>query len=122
MELAVFVLPIVLHLPVVDLLENYLPNASLYAREGYDCGGVVCGHNIDAWLSPSATGTAPEGLSSTGDWALNALWTYTGLPAISLPSGKGDGNLPYGLQITGRLGKDEELLRFAKCIEIVLNS
>ena len=75
---------------------------------------------IDAWLTPAATGTAPKGFATTGDWAMNALWTYTGLPAITLPSGTGESNLPYGLQIVARLGCDEELLRFAEEIEQVL--
>lgn len=95
---------------------------ALAAQRQAEMVALMENEDIDAWLSPSATGTAPAGLSSTGDWALNALWTYTGLPAISLPSGKGEGNLPYGFQITARLGKDEELLRFARGVEAALQT
>ncbi len=87
---------------------------ALAAERQAEMGALMEAEGIDAWLSPSATGTAPEGLGNTGDWAMNALWTYTGLPAISLPSGRGEGNLPYGLQIVARLGQDEELLHFSE--------
>jgi Asp-tRNA(Asn)/Glu-tRNA(Gln) amidotransferase A subunit family amidase len=45
-------------------------------------------HDIDLWISPAATGTAPEGLASTGDPAMNLPWTHAGMPTITIPSGK----------------------------------
>ncbi|MEM7428767.1 MAG: amidase [Pseudomonadota bacterium] len=94
---------------------------SLAARRQQDMAVLMEAEGIDAWLCPAATCTAPEGLSFTGDWAMNALWTYTGLPAISLPSGTGDGNLPYGLQVVARHGQDEELLQLARQISANLD-
>ena len=71
-------------------------------------------HGIDAWVSPSATGTAPEGLASTGDPAMNLPWTHAGVPAVSLPAGLAANGLPFGLQITARFGVDEALLAWAE--------
>jgi Asp-tRNA(Asn)/Glu-tRNA(Gln) amidotransferase A subunit family amidase len=63
----------------------------------------------DAVLTPAATGPAPEGLSSTGTPVFNFLWTYLGLPAISLPL-LNVGGLPIGVQLVGRKGEDGKLL------------
>jgi Asp-tRNA(Asn)/Glu-tRNA(Gln) amidotransferase A subunit family amidase len=75
---------------------------------------------IDLWASPAATGPAPRGLSSTGDPALNKIWTYAGMPAITLPAGRSRGVLPLGLQLCARFGDDERLLAWAEAIESVL--
>ncbi|MCF7848244.1 MAG: hypothetical protein K9M45_05280 [Kiritimatiellales bacterium] len=67
-----------MQLPVVDLLENYLPNAGTYAREGFGCGGVVCGHNIDAWLAPSRRGATPAAAQWVGGfgWLSRHVWEH----------------------------------------------
>jgi aspartyl-tRNA(Asn)/glutamyl-tRNA(Gln) amidotransferase subunit A len=44
----------------------------------------------------------------------------TGAPAISLPNGVIADNLPIGLQIMADVGKDVELMAFAKQIEPIL--
>lgn len=75
---------------------------------------------IDLWLSPSAPGTAPRGLESTGDPAMNLPWTHAGLPTISLPSGISEQALPFGVQVTADWGVDEFLLAHAPFIESVL--
>jgi Asp-tRNA(Asn)/Glu-tRNA(Gln) amidotransferase A subunit family amidase len=67
----------------------------------------------DAILTPAATGPAPEGLSSTGTPVFNFLWTYLGLPAISLPL-LNVGGLPLGVQLVGRKGEDGKLLLAAQ--------
>ena len=71
---------------------------------------------IDAWVSPVAPDLAPEGIGSTGDFRMNAIWSYTGLPIITIPTGIGDRNLPYSIQIVGRFGQDETLLKIAQHI------
>jgi Asp-tRNA(Asn)/Glu-tRNA(Gln) amidotransferase A subunit family amidase len=74
-----------------------------------------------AWLSPSAFGTAPEGLLSTGSPAMNLPWTYAGLPAVNVPLGSDEKGLPYGLQVAGRFGEDRETVETAAYVEAALS-
>jgi amidase len=67
-----------------------------------------------------APGEAPEGLANTGDAVFNSLWTQTGLPAITMPSGRGPRGLPLGLQVVGRYREDERALQVASWCEAVL--
>ncbi|MEX0628296.1 MAG: amidase, partial [Cucumibacter sp.] len=69
---------------------------------------------FDAILTPAAPGPAPEGLASTGSPIFNSLWSFCGLPAITLPLLLAGNGLPMGVQIVGpRLG-DGKLLRTAR--------
>ena len=70
--------------------------------------------HYDAIVTPAALGTAPRGLSSTGDPLLATLWTYCGLPALSLPVARGEKGLPLGIQLVGARGDDARLLRTAR--------
>ncbi|MEM9783046.1 MAG: amidase [Pseudomonadota bacterium] len=67
----------------------------------------------DALLTPATTGEAP-GRDSTGDPAFCSLWSFTGLPAVTLPLMAGPGGLPYGVQLVGPHGDDARLLRTAR--------
>ena len=69
--------------------------------------------NYDAILTPAAPGPALSGLGSTGSPMFNALWTYLGMPCISLPLLEVSG-MPLGLQLVGGRGQDGALLRTAK--------
>ena len=73
-------------------------------------------HALDAWIAPVAPDLAPEGLATTGDFRMNAIWSYTGLPVITFPTGTKDPNLPYSVQIIGRFGQDEALLNISRFI------
>lgn len=77
-------------------------------------------HALDLWVSPSATGPAPEGLDSTGDPIMNLPWTHSGLPTVNLPSGYDAAGLPYGLQVAGRWYEDEMLLEWCAELETVV--
>jgi Asp-tRNA(Asn)/Glu-tRNA(Gln) amidotransferase A subunit family amidase len=68
----------------------------------------------DAFITPAAAGTAPEGLASTGDPAFCTLWTLCGMPALSLPLMQGEGGLPLGVQLVGPRGSDARLLRTSR--------
>ncbi|MBI3155161.1 MAG: amidase [Burkholderiales bacterium] len=68
---------------------------------------------FDALLTPATLGTAPAGLASTGDPIMCTLWSFLGLPALSLPLLRGAGGLPIGVQLVGRHGDDARLLRCA---------
>ncbi len=70
--------------------------------------------HYDAILTPAALGTAPVGLTSTGDSVMCVLWTATGLPAVTLPLLKGANGLPIGVQLVGRRDDDARLLRTAR--------
>ncbi|MGR8947090.1 MAG: amidase [Gammaproteobacteria bacterium] len=65
-------------------------------------------------LTPSALGTAPAGLGATGDPIFNRVWTFARVPCINLPIGRGDENLPIGVQFVGGLNKDADLLANTK--------
>ena len=85
-----------------------------------ELGDLMADAGIDAWAAPAATGVAPEGLAWTGDYAMNGVWTYGGLPSVTLPSGTNDAGLPYGLQLAGAFGADEALLATARRIETLM--
>ena len=68
----------------------------------------------DAILTPSAAGTAPKGLESTGDPAFCTLWTLAGTPAINVPLMQGTNGLPLGVQLVGPRHGDGRLLRTAR--------
>lgn len=69
--------------------------------------------NYDAILTPASPGPALRGLASTGSPMFNALWTYLGMPCISLPLLE-TGGMPLGVQLAGARGDDAGLLRVAK--------
>lgn len=70
----------------------------------------------DAVLAPSAPGTAPRGLDTTGDPSCCSLWSLLGFPAINIPAGLVDG-LPVGLQLAAPQGRDDTLLSAAAWCE-----
>jgi len=71
----------------------------------------------DAILTPSATGEAPLGLGSTGNTAMNRLWTLLHGPCVTVPAGDGPAGLPMGIQIVGLPGEDARTLAVAKWVE-----
>jgi Asp-tRNA(Asn)/Glu-tRNA(Gln) amidotransferase A subunit family amidase len=70
--------------------------------------------HYDAIVTPATLGTAPAGLASTGDPLMCTLWTFLGMPALSLPLLHGENGLPIGVQLVGRRGDDARLLRTAR--------
>ena len=79
-------------------------------------------HGLDLWLCPSTLGEAPAGLRGTGSPAMNVPWTHAGLPAVSLPAGKGPAGLPLGLQCIGRFSADCRLSAAAQRLETLLRA
>lgn len=71
---------------------------------------------FDAFLCLSSAGPAPKGLETTGTPIFNGLWTYLGVPCVSLPVLEVDG-MPLGLQLVGKRGGDADLLRTASWLE-----
>jgi len=68
----------------------------------------------DAIITPAAPGEAPTGLDSTGSPVFSTIWTYFGMPAISLPLLQGEQGMPIGVQLVGPRGDDARLLRTAR--------
>lgn len=76
----------------------------------------------DAILTPAATGEAPVGLESTGDPVFCTLWTFCGMPAISLPILQGSNGMPIGAQLVAPKGDDARLLRTARWLAAAVDS
>lgn len=94
--------------PVRAYVEALAGREPAYERIAKLMGGY------SAILTPAAPGPAPrleEGI--TGSPIFNGLWTYLGMPAISLPVLELDG-LPVGVQLVGLRRDDGRLLRTAR--------
>lgn len=82
---------------------------------------------VDVLLSPSVPFVAPmEDPEFTedgeeGEMLSSGFANLTGHPSLSLPCGVSE-NLPVGLQLTGRIGHDGELLAVALTIEKALDA
>ena len=72
--------------------------------------------DYDVLLAPAATGEAPKGLASTGDVAMNVVWTLLHAPCVAVPAGKSASGMPLGLQVVGRIGDDARTLACAAWI------
>jgi len=79
-------------------------------NEGFDEIHERC----DAIVTPAAPGAAPKGLAATGDPAFCTLWTYLGMPSVTLPLMQAANGLPIGVQLVGRRHADARLLRTAR--------
>ena len=76
----------------------------------------------DAILTPAAA--VPGGLAGEtgGGGAFSRLWTFCGLPCVTLPLFADEAGRPMGAQLVGRFGEDARLLRTARWLEnLVLN-
>jgi Asp-tRNA(Asn)/Glu-tRNA(Gln) amidotransferase A subunit family amidase len=103
-------------------LREQLDNAASVSVEAYDTArrttkrarqvfaDTIAEH--DVILTPSAPGAAPRGLTATGNPMFNRLWTLMGTPCVNVP-GLREGDLPLGVQIVGRFGRDKPALEAA---------
>ncbi len=82
--------------------------------------------DFDALISPSVAFEAPhedppiDEASGFGELLCSAAGNLCGLPSLSVPCGLGEGELPVGLQITGRPHDDELVLRLGAAVELLL--
>jgi amidase len=76
--------------------------------------------SFDVVVSPPAPGAAPGSLDLTGDPSFCTLWSLTGFPAITVPSGLSAQRLPFGLQLAAAPGADDALLAVAGWCEGIL--
>jgi Asp-tRNA(Asn)/Glu-tRNA(Gln) amidotransferase A subunit family amidase len=107
-------------------LREHLDRAAAITAEEYDAARRTATRarqvlpdlmrEHDVILTPSAPGAAPLGLGSTGNPAFNKLWTLLGTPCVNV-SGLREGELPLGVQIVGRFGRDRVTLEAALFLE-----
>lgn len=69
--------------------------------------------DFDAIITPATAGEAPAGLDATGSPAFCTLWTFTGMPCVTLPLMQGPNGLPLGVQLVGKKFEDAQLMRTA---------
>ena len=89
-------------------------NNAIELREVLNAGLDQIFERYDAIITPSTTGEAPKTLEHTGNPVFCSLWTYCGVPAVTLPLLIGDNSMPIGVQMIGQRGHDGRLLRNAQ--------
>ncbi|MEO8165279.1 MAG: amidase [Betaproteobacteria bacterium] len=70
-----------------------------------------------AIMTPPSAGEAPATVENTGDPRFCTIWTLVGLPAITIPTGKGRHGMPLGLQLIGAAEEENYLLATAAWCE-----
>jgi aspartyl-tRNA(Asn)/glutamyl-tRNA(Gln) amidotransferase subunit A len=76
---------------------------------------------VDFLLAPAAPGPAPRDLTTTGDPSFNSPSSFSGLPAITIPSGLNAAGLPLAIQFMGPALAEDRLLAAARWCEGTLN-
>ena len=74
-------------------------------------------NDYDAVIAPSALGEAPLLAEGAGNPICSTIWTFAGLPCLSLPLLRGETGLPAGVQLIGSREQDDRLLRTATWLE-----
>lgn len=71
----------------------------------------------DILLTLSSNGEAPKGEEPRSHFDTCLLWSFAGLPTVSLPVFRGPKGLPFGAQLVARKYDDLTLLGFAAWLE-----
>ena len=108
-------------------LQSILERARTISTDNYNLGlAMVAGaeeffasffNDYDAIIAPSSLGGAPEIDGGTGDPICSTIWTFAGLPCLSLPWLTGETGLPAGVQLIGSAEEDDRLLRTTAWLE-----
>lgn len=110
--------------------DDYLPVIRALVEKGLKVGGMEYARGLrqrarlktalnqvaegcDFIILPSFQEPPPLAADSTGSAFFNEPASQTGLPALTLPLGRGDKNLPFGIQFVGPMMGDMELLAAA---------
>jgi Asp-tRNA(Asn)/Glu-tRNA(Gln) amidotransferase A subunit family amidase len=115
------------HRDMIDArLRKSLDNAASITADQYDAARRTASRGRqmladtmsehDVILTASAPGAAPLGFESTGNPMFNRLWTLMGAPCVNVP-GLSENELPLGVQIVGRFGRDRATLEAALFLE-----
>lgn len=74
----------------------------------------------NCYLLPATNSEAPTA-DSTGDPVFNSPWSFTGLPALSIPSQLSKSGLPLSIQLISKSNSESNLLDNGRWIEHQLN-
>ena len=109
--------------PISDQLSSIIDEGKEISAHDYlaarDWQGVLSSgieeimERYDAILTPASYGEAPKDLDQTGDPRACTLWSFTGVPAVTLPLLVGANDLPIGVQLVSAKHEDGRLLRVA---------
>ena len=115
---------------ISDTLQPVIDRAQGYSVAQYDeAVAMLAGAeqhfdqffmDYDAIICPSATGVAPLKTTGTGDPVFCTVWTFAGLPSLSLPLMQAENDLPLGVQLVGSREEDDRLLRSARWLQDTL--
>ena len=110
---------------ISDSVVTMIERGRAIPRETFEEALAICRHmfwtfaalynGIDAVLTPAAHGEAPLGMA-TGSPAYGRLWTFAGVPAISIPGLTGPNGMPIGMQLTTRHGDDYRAIAAARWV------
>jgi Asp-tRNA(Asn)/Glu-tRNA(Gln) amidotransferase A subunit family amidase len=90
--------------------------ASLEARETIYAEIDRVLSQYTALVTLPSCGPAPKGLGSTGNAVFNGMWTYLGVPCVSLPLMTVEG-MPCGVQLIGKRRDEGRLLAASRWFE-----
>jgi Asp-tRNA(Asn)/Glu-tRNA(Gln) amidotransferase A subunit family amidase len=115
---------------ISDTLQPVIDRAQGYSQVQYDeAVAMLAGAeqyfdqffmDHDAIICPAAGGVAPLKHTGTGDPVFCTIWTFAGLPALSLPLMQAENDLPLGVQLVGSREEDDRLLRTARWLQDLL--
>ena len=93
-------------------LEDYQEDADFQAERVVELEQEF--HDCDVILTLAAAGEARVGLETRDRPDNCLLWTFCGVPSLSIPLNVGPDGLPLGVQIVGAKHNDYSLLAFAE--------
>lgn len=91
------------------------------AADGRRSFDALFGPALDVVVTPAATGEAPVGLHTTGNWQMNSMWTVLHVPCVAIPVTSGPSGLPVGIQIVGPRFSEPRLLAMAAAMAPALD-
>jgi Asp-tRNA(Asn)/Glu-tRNA(Gln) amidotransferase A subunit family amidase len=107
-------------------MQRYIENGHKISRDEYvaglrhldQCRALLADvfEKYDTLLVPCVPGEAPQGLGATGDPSMQAIWTALHTPTMTLPTHRGQNDLPVGIQLVGRRYDDDRLFECARWI------
>ena len=93
-----------------DYIRSLVARETIYAKVAKALG------TYSAFITLPSCGPAPKTLASTGNAVFNAMWTYLGVPCVTLPL-LTVGGLPLGVQLIGMRRDEGRLLATARWME-----